>query len=363
MLDSLHTKEPRERDGARTASRFEFQANFSILKILDLHETGADYRAIFDHFDDLTILDSSSNPTQIEFYQIKGRSSGSWTIKQLAKQDKDKKPPRSIIGKMYKSASDFADKTKSITFVSNEPFKFTLSSGTNSDENNVKIKASDLDNTEIQIIEAALDADFPSPRSPNCAGILLFERTNLPLQDQAIFVTGRLVTHLETYAAAESFAVKALYDVLYQNVIAKTGSTEKFDSADALNKGKSLTRLEISSLMKRAISKQQFENGWPLILTELNAAGFNTPAIIKAHTSAIKYLRDRARGERNATSFSQQAEANIEKDQSTFATCGTVLEAALILQLKIMGSSDQNDCARLGPLLVEAYEAMNGQAS
>ena len=100
-LSNLHKKKPREKSGARSASRFEFQANFSILKILDIHDSEADYRVLFDHFDDLTILDSAHAPTRISFYQIKGRDSGKhWTIKQLAKQEKTGVPPKSIIGKM-----------------------------------------------------------------------------------------------------------------------------------------------------------------------------------------------------------------------------------------------------------------------
>jgi hypothetical protein len=122
VLDALHKTKPREKAGARTAARFEFQANFSILKILDIHEAGDDYRAIFDHFDDLTILNSSSQPTCIDFFQIKGLSTGSWTIKRLVKEQTDKAPPRSIIGKMYKNAHDFAAHANSITFASNGMF-------------------------------------------------------------------------------------------------------------------------------------------------------------------------------------------------------------------------------------------------
>ena len=273
---------------------------------------------------------------------------------------KIKKPPRSIIGKMYKNAHDFAGKTGTITFVSNGTFKFTLSDGTKSNENNIKIKATELDNAEIKIIDAALDPDFPSPRSPNCTDILFFERTNLPLQDQAIFVTGRLVTHLEIYAASESFAVKALYEVLFRNVIARTGSTEKFNSDDALYKQKSLSRAEIATLLERAISKRTFEASWHLVEAELNAAGITSVNIIKIHTSAIQYLRDRIRGEKRAILFSEQAEAAIEQNKENLDACGTIYEAAVLLRLHMTGPSNQNNFADLGPLLIEAFEAMNG---
>src|SRR5260221_13224022 len=97
---ALHKVKPREKSGARVASRFEFQANYSILKILDLHEAGNDYRVLFDHFDDLTILEPSNEPTSIHFFQIKGRDGAQhWTIKQLVKENKESSAPRTIIGK------------------------------------------------------------------------------------------------------------------------------------------------------------------------------------------------------------------------------------------------------------------------
>jgi hypothetical protein len=227
-LTSLHTKKPREKSGPRTSSRFEFQANFSILKILDLHESGNDYRVLFDHFDDLTILNSSDVPTRIQFYQVKGRDSGKhWTIKQLVKEEQTGTPPRSIIGKMYENVSSFPAEVEYAAFASNAGYNFLLADGTKTTPDHVTIT-----------IDAILEPDFPSPRSPNVAGIVLFERTNLPLQQQATFVTGRLAEHLAEYAGEEGFAIKALYEVLLQNVMARVGNTEEPTSLEKLHKNK-----------------------------------------------------------------------------------------------------------------------------
>jgi len=225
MLNSLHKVKPREKAGSQTASRFEFQANFSILKILDLHETGADYRVLFDHFDDLTILNSSGAPSQIRFYQIKGRDSAKpWTIKQLVREEKSGSPPKSIIGKMYKNASDFSKEVEATVFASNCGFEFLLANETKTGPSHSIINGPDLHTKELQAIDAVLESDFPSPRNPSCPGILIFERTHLPLQQQATFVTGRLAEHLAQYAGEENFAVKALYTVLIQNVMARVPS-------------------------------------------------------------------------------------------------------------------------------------------
>jgi hypothetical protein len=68
---ALRNKKPREKAGAQTASRFEFQANFSILKMLELNEAGFDFRALFDHFDHLSILNSSTDPSGISFVKLR----------------------------------------------------------------------------------------------------------------------------------------------------------------------------------------------------------------------------------------------------------------------------------------------------
>jgi Cap4-like dsDNA endonuclease family protein len=165
-LASLHTKKPREKSGSRTSSRFEFQANFSILKILDLHESGNDYRVLFDHFDDLTILNSSNAATHIQFYQIKGRDSGKhWTIKQLVKEEKTSTSPRSIIGKMYQNASLFSAETERTAFASNASYDFLLKDGTRTSPDNVTIQGIDLHGNELQAVDAVLELDFPNPRN------------------------------------------------------------------------------------------------------------------------------------------------------------------------------------------------------
>ena len=91
--------QPREKAGARTSARFAFQVHASLAKLLELHEAGHDYRALFDHLDDLTIMVGSGEPTGLRFYQIKGREPGPWKPGNLCTASGD--APRTTIGKMY----------------------------------------------------------------------------------------------------------------------------------------------------------------------------------------------------------------------------------------------------------------------
>ncbi len=360
---TLHKIKPREKSGARTSSRFEFQANFSILKILDLHEAGSDYRVLLDHSDDLTILDSSDNPTRIQFYQIKGRDSGQrWTIKQLVKEEKGGASPRSVIGKMYQNAANFPAEAELTAFASNASYNFLLKDGTKTTPDNAIIKGIDLHGDEVQAIDAILEPDFPSPRNPACIGILLFERTNLPLQQQATFVTGRLAEYLAKLAGGDKFPIKALYDVLLQNVKARAGNTEEPDSLSKFYQTKSISRAEIDALIERASTKRNLEASWPLIANELAAAKYSLIQIIQIQNASFRYLRERARGDRLPNEFSEEIKAIIAAQKSSLDACASIVDAVNLLkaqQIKVQ-SYTGNDL--FGALLVEAYEAIDGKA-
>ena len=107
------------------------------------HAKGNDYAFLFDCFEDLTVLNSSTNPTEIDFYQIKSKdTSGNWTVNSLVKSTKEKS---SIVAKMYSNKLLFPKCTKSLIFISNARFSFKdLSDGSKSLSRS-EIKGSEMD--------------------------------------------------------------------------------------------------------------------------------------------------------------------------------------------------------------------------
>lgn len=71
---------------------YGFQVHFSILKMLELHKAGDDYRAAFDHFDDLMVFDKADQPEKVDFYQIKSQAKGDWTLSAMTSKDGKTKP-------------------------------------------------------------------------------------------------------------------------------------------------------------------------------------------------------------------------------------------------------------------------------
>jgi Cap4 dsDNA endonuclease len=107
LLAIVETVKPREKSGSRTMARYGFHVHVSILKMLDLHQSGEDYRAAFDHFDDLMVFDKSDEPDKVNFFQIKSRGTGTWTLKEMSKKAGDGPPPKTFVGRMHHHMASF----------------------------------------------------------------------------------------------------------------------------------------------------------------------------------------------------------------------------------------------------------------
>ena len=110
LAESL-LQRPRESSGSRSSNRFDFQKDWALCHLLQVHESGNDYVLVFEHHDDLIVLDCEMAPTLVDFFQVKTRDSGSWSVQTLLHRTKGQKDPSfSILGKLYDNRLRFADR-------------------------------------------------------------------------------------------------------------------------------------------------------------------------------------------------------------------------------------------------------------
>jgi hypothetical protein len=186
LLTAVSSAKPREKSGAHTVARYGFQVHASILKMLELHQSGNDYRAVFDHFDDLMVFDKADYPENVDFYQIKSLKKGSWSLKQMTKKDGQGSPPVTFLGRHM---GDFGKMVTKLGFVSNIGFKLKLANGKLTTDDHRAISSADLHLDEIDMLKAAVAKDAVS--SPAMDGSHLFAFERIPL------VKGRLVEFVE----------------------------------------------------------------------------------------------------------------------------------------------------------------------
>ncbi|EMP4603473.1 DUF4297 domain-containing protein, partial [Acinetobacter baumannii] len=114
-----------EKTGAHAKRGFRYQDWWSTLKTFEVWSTSnLDFVIGTEVKEDLTILDSLSNPSSLEFYQIKKKETGLWKINDLINTVKRKKAvEKSVLSKLYTRHLDFHPVSTKLYFISNAKLK------------------------------------------------------------------------------------------------------------------------------------------------------------------------------------------------------------------------------------------------
>ena len=111
--------------GTRASKGFSYQNHWSIKKLIDLHMSGKDYVMLFEVYDDVSVLDSESDPKKISIYQIKSNQNQiPVRLSHLCTKEKDK---NSILAKLLLTKKnlpkELGDMVDSLHIVSNSSYQ------------------------------------------------------------------------------------------------------------------------------------------------------------------------------------------------------------------------------------------------
>ncbi|MBR0670555.1 dsDNA nuclease domain-containing protein [Neoroseomonas soli] len=350
--------QPREKAGARTGARFAFQVHASLEKLLELHEAGHDYRALFDHFDDLTIMVGSGEPTGLRLYQIKGREPGPWKPGNLCVASGD--APRTTIGKMYHHTVAFGGQVEAAIFLTNAPFEFNLAAGGLSTPDHMAIAYPELAAKAKATFAKALEPDFPSPRTPDEGNIIHFERTRVPLHSYDTYMRGRLI---ELFSDLPGPAIAPLYRTLVADVTAKSNDTTVCATIDELYGRKGLCRGDVDNVLAAAQKHRNILDHWGSVEQELTAAGQALPARLRLQNTIATYLRNRSKRTPATTKLHAALKHAAATASCSLLSAATLIDAAALLagQVDPDLKAAYDDLTWEAALLVEAFDAVNGQ--
>lgn len=82
-IKEIAITQPRENSGSDTSLRFEYQKNWGLKKLLELEQSGEEYSIAFDYHDDIIVFNNEREATKVDFYQVKTKKNGSWTISNI----------------------------------------------------------------------------------------------------------------------------------------------------------------------------------------------------------------------------------------------------------------------------------------
>lgn len=180
--------------GAVATQGFGYQQWWAALTVAELLESPDDFAIGLEVKEDIALLDSATAPTRVEFCQVKTNEQAvAWTFSELHKKGKKLKGggyQLSVLAKLYHRRRQFKDFETKLIFVSNTSFKIPNDSGGN--ENSHDVNLNELPTSGKDMVIGALAAQLSLSIDDIQLSDVRLHRSNLPLGEQALFVSGKL---------------------------------------------------------------------------------------------------------------------------------------------------------------------------
>ncbi len=270
IAQSLCAHSPRERSGSIAANRFDYQLDWALCRILELHAADDDYVVVIDYHDDVLILDSASDPSTLSCFQIKSKSNGNWTRTQLLKRPSGSGGPLlSIVGKLFGHVVSLGDDVSRISFVSNAPIKMTDINGRKTTDAQA-LRFDSLSKDDMTAIAQALQSEHGLSSPPVDLSILDYERSGLVPHDHAKQAIGRLVEFLDAIPTTHCVPPTALYRAVKSELVRALGHEAPIGDFKTLCALKSITREKFTAMLADACAEPRRADFASLICDRLN---------------------------------------------------------------------------------------------
>lgn len=268
LLAQLLQTPVREKAGAETVNRFEFQTAWGLLHLLELYDSGTDYAVAFEFHDDIIVLDSATDPKKVRFHQVKSRKDGKWTLAGLTKREAGADGPKpSIIGKLLEHHRAFRDATEHLAIVSNQACAFL-------DHDKNLCCFAEADKEDFTAFIGKLKEECGE--GAETAGALFhFRRTELPLRNFETYLTGRLAEFVEKHCGQIDYNVMGLYRTVTDECRRRTTRDHGTCQSGEIVAAKFVRRSDVSHWLKELQRRAARRPDWMEVvhdMGELSAA-------------------------------------------------------------------------------------------
>jgi hypothetical protein len=275
LKSRLVSMPPRDLSGATSSDRFSYQQHWALCHLLELHVSGQDYVVVFDHHEDVMVLDSESEPSSISGYQIKTKDGSNFTIKNLLKREAGTgDPPNllpSILGKLYDLRVRFPE-VKLLSIVSNASITVKLACDGKTHYHQEQTSFDELHADAKQVITEGLKSEAKSQDAPKLSGLLEFRKAELPLRKHDTYSRGKLSEFLQQLFPDKEFRIIPLYRSLLSEVVVRNNRKEAIDTFEDLLRHKSLSRTSFEDVLKQA-GVSESTVGFDEVAQRLNSEG------------------------------------------------------------------------------------------
>lgn len=293
LKDRFATQAPREVSGPRSANRFDYQDDWALCKLIELHESGDDYVLILDFFDDVVVLDSPINPKTIAFFQVKTRKTGFWSRADLTRQKNGKlgKLP-SILGKLYTNFEQFPEFTKEMHFISNAYSNIKLAKGGDA-KGEMHFRYAEVSDDEKASIVKSLSNELTKAPKNKGLQMLMYSVADLSLQGHADHALGCLTNFLDRVRKDGTTGAAAFYRTLKSEISRRAKSEGKPKTLDEVCSKRAIDRTSFTRMLNLATSIVAPPDIVSLLRHRLHAEGVKYGQVVQICGAAQRIVVER----------------------------------------------------------------------
>jgi hypothetical protein len=291
LRDTFLSIPTRERGGSIAADRFDFQKDWALCHLLDLHISGQDYCLVFEHHEDIVVLDDEVAPRQAHFYQVKTREAANWSIGELLRRPNASRGPKySILGKLYFNRIRFDEACGTLNFVSNAHFRLKLRKDAKGPcTNRTRLEAHEL-SEEVQFkIAQQLRDEHGLQEDLDFASITIFHVSDLSLKGHSQHTMGKLADFLESHFPDSRFRIKAIYNALFGEIRRKNSSSQAPTSFEDFVATQAIGRSDFDNMLRTIGAAPRSPELWLVAESRLNAESYPYSDLLAIRAEWSKY--------------------------------------------------------------------------
>ncbi len=292
FLKSFVAKPVREKSGSRSSNRFDYQKNWSLCELLELHAANNEYLMVFEHHDDVVVFDSHSSPSSAIFYQVKTKMPGNWTVGSLTKSKSKDDSSQSILGKLYSNHVEFSDYAKQLVFTSNTGLSAKLRNGDKSIDLG-QVSFSQLSDKDKEKIQSLIEPDEQNYCDVEGLSKILIEQNDLRVADHTAITKGKLVEFFEKLHPDCHVHISLVYKTFFDEIRRKTNYEEDIAGIDELLEHKSIGRESFSGMVNTVLQKRNDNDLWAEANHRLSLEGFSFLELKNVRMNWRQYIVDR----------------------------------------------------------------------
>ncbi len=284
---------PRENSGSTASNRFDFQKNWALCKILELHQKPDDYLLTLEYYDDVIVFDSSNDPKKISFYQIKTNKSTNWTINSLISRKKGKKGDlNSILGKLYDHLEKFEEVVESLNFVTNNKIKGKLKNNNKCEDAN-EFCCADLEKDVLDNIISELKKEHSLNSLKGFEDITFFKLGELSIEKHTELTKASLADFLDKNLPGVRYQIAPLYKSIFDEIKMKSNVEKTISNFEELKVKKSISRINFNSYLEELTKVEDFKIKRSSIENRLNSesVAFDKIKLFLKHSSEYEIRR------------------------------------------------------------------------